>query len=70
MRDQFAPEHLLPKCSQCEAWPMAIFAKEAGRLMFRCPNCHAQASYTVGVAGRLVPASEAVSSARAGFLRR
>jgi hypothetical protein len=42
---------------------MAIFGKEGSRLAFRCPRCHAQMSYAVGVAGRLVPAAD-VSSGR------
>jgi tRNA(Ile2) C34 agmatinyltransferase TiaS len=66
MNDRFAPEHLLPNCPQCQAWPMAISAKEFGRLTFRCPKCRAQASYAVGVGGRLVPVSEGAAVARGG----
>jgi Zn finger protein HypA/HybF involved in hydrogenase expression len=53
-----APNDLLLKCSQCEAWPMAIVSYETKQLVFRCPKCHGQEAYRVGVAGRLVPAPE------------
>jgi len=41
---------------------MAVFAMEGSRLSFRCPECRAQVSYSVGVAGHLIPISEAVRS--------
>lgn len=56
--DRINPESLLLKCSQCEAWPMAVQAYESYQLLFRCPKCHAQEAYRVGVAGRLVFAPE------------
>jgi hypothetical protein len=54
------PDDLLVKCTQCDAWSMA-FAENDGvgrfsRLTFRCPRCHAQEVYQVGVAGLLIPA--------------
>jgi hypothetical protein len=33
-RMKVLPEHLLLKCTQCEAWPMAIVADEDDRLTF------------------------------------
>ena len=55
-----SPDDLLVKCSQCRAWPMSLAPDEgwaaAGRLTFRCSNCHAVEVHTVGVGGRLIPA--------------
>jgi uncharacterized C2H2 Zn-finger protein len=52
-------EHLV-KCPQCNAWPMALAPTKnddvgPNHLTFRCPKCHAQFVYTVGVGGSLVP---------------
>jgi endogenous inhibitor of DNA gyrase (YacG/DUF329 family) len=55
-----SPEQVLVKCPQCGAWPMSLAPQESaasfGRLTFKCPKCQAQAVYTVGVAGLLIPA--------------
>jgi transposase-like protein len=53
-----APHDILVKCPQCEAWPMALAPNEGienpNKVTFRCPKCHAQFVYTVGVAGSLI----------------
>ena len=64
--DRIAPEHLLLKCGQCHAWPMAVVAEEGDRLSFRCPKCRAQEVYRLGVAGTLVPMCGAVRAANPG----
>ncbi len=51
------PEHLLKKCAQCEAWPMAIAKYENNWLVFKCPKCLALQTYRLGAAGRIVLAS-------------
>jgi hypothetical protein len=55
------PENLLLKCTQCEAWPMAMVTDDGYRLTFKCPKCRSQEVYSVGVAGRLVPTSPAAA---------
>jgi Zn finger protein HypA/HybF involved in hydrogenase expression len=56
-----SPEQLLVKCTQCGAWPMSVAPQDekvpVGRITFKCPKCRAQEIHTVGVAGRLIPAS-------------
>jgi Zn finger protein HypA/HybF involved in hydrogenase expression len=46
---------MLVKCPQCKAWPMPLARKDPpispDHLTFRCPKCHGQFVYTVGVAG-------------------
>ena len=63
---KISPDHLLLKCTQCQAWPMAIIADDGDRLAFRCEKCRAQEAYSVGVAGRLIPAAGGLRTARYG----
>jgi len=56
MNMKVLPEHLLLRCTQCQAWPMAIVSDEDDLLTFRCASCRALESYRLGVAGTLVPA--------------
>jgi uncharacterized C2H2 Zn-finger protein len=61
--DKIDDAEILMKCPQCESWPMAVVSRDrssaSDRISFRCPNCHALAVYSVGVAGRLIPAAGA-----------
>jgi hypothetical protein len=47
------PDDPLVKCTQCDAWPMALAENDGvgrfTRLTFRCPRCRAQEVYQVGV---------------------